>query len=140
MAGPLSKKSYRLSFPQPCQVLRKSGSGAARNLNDPRDEFLGARLRVRREPLSKQPLRVPRDFFFSLTEPENRVGGTGNEMHIDNNGLAACLSCGAPMRFSRTVSLIKEMQIFECKPCRLVITTEHLQQVPELADAKPLVA
>jgi hypothetical protein len=70
---PLSKKSYRLSFPQPCQVLRKSGSGAARNLNDPRDEFLGARLRVRREPLSKQPLRVPRDFFFSLTEPENRA-------------------------------------------------------------------
>jgi len=39
------------------------------------------------------------------------------------------------MRFSRTVSLIKEMRIFECKPCRLVITAEHLQQFPELADA-----
>ena len=61
-------------------------------------------------------------------------------MHIDNKGLAACPSCGAPMRFSRTVSLIKEMRIFECKPCRLVITAEHLQQFPELADAKPLVA
>jgi predicted nucleic acid-binding Zn ribbon protein len=64
-------------------------------------------------------------------------------MHIDNNGLAACPSCGAPMRFSRTISLINdvaEMRIFECKPCRLVITAEHLQRFPELADAKPLVA
>src|SRR5262249_53952865 len=67
---PLSKKSYRLSVPQPCQALRQSGSGAARHLNDPRDEFLGARLRARREPLSKQPLSVPEDIFFSLTEPE----------------------------------------------------------------------
>jgi hypothetical protein len=62
-------------------------------------------------------------------------------MHIDNDGLAACPSCGALMRFSRTVSLINdvaEMRIFECKPCRLVITAEHLLQVPELADGKPL--
>jgi predicted nucleic acid-binding Zn ribbon protein len=64
-------------------------------------------------------------------------------MHIDNDGLAACPSCGAPMRFSRTISLINDaakMRIFECKPCRLVITAEHLLQVPKLADAKPLVA
>jgi hypothetical protein len=60
-------------------------------------------------------------------------------MHIDNNGLAACPSCGAPMRFSRRGEYLN-MRIFECKPCRLVITAEHLQQFPELADAKPLVA
>jgi hypothetical protein len=141
---PLSKKSYRLRVPQPCQVLRRSGSGAARHLNDPRDEFLCAWLRARREPLSEQPLRVPEDILFLLNGTGEsdcyRVGGTGNEMHIDNNGLAACPSCGAPMRFSRAVSLIKEMRIFECKPCRLVITAEHPQQFPELADAKPLVA
>jgi len=64
-------------------------------------------------------------------------------MRIDNDGLAACPSCGAPMRFSRTVSLINdvaEMRIFECKPCRLVITAEHLLQFSESADARPLVA
>src|ERR1700751_4267348 len=60
---PLSKKSYRHCFPRPRQVLRQSGSGAARHLNVPRDGFLGAGLRVRREPLSKQPLRVPGDSF-----------------------------------------------------------------------------
>jgi hypothetical protein len=48
-------------------------------------------------------------------------------MYIDNSGLAACPSCGAPVRFSRT-TLFKEMRIFECKPCHLVITAEHLQQ------------
>jgi hypothetical protein len=64
-------------------------------------------------------------------------------MHIDKNGLAACPSCGAPMRFPRTVPLINdvaEKRIFECKPCRLVITAEHLQQFPEIADGKRLVA
>ena len=88
-------------------------------------------------------------FFFPsmVWNAENRavigLEERGNEMHIDNDGFAACPSCGAPMRFPRTISLINdaaEMRIFECKPCRLVITAEHLLQVPELADAKPLVA
>jgi hypothetical protein len=69
-------------------------------------------------------------------------GGTRTEMdHVDTDRLAACPSCGAPMRFSRTVPAISglpEMQTFECRPCRLAVTAEQVLQFPEFAEAKPL--
>jgi predicted nucleic acid-binding Zn ribbon protein len=55
--------------------------------------------------------------------------------HIENDRLTACPSCGAPMRFLRTVppiSDLPEMQTFECRPCRLAVTAEQLLQFPEL--------
>jgi hypothetical protein len=60
---PLSKKCYRLSFPLPCQLLRQSGSGATRQLNGPRDEFLGARLRV---AALQAAVEVARGYLFLL--------------------------------------------------------------------------
>ena len=41
--------------------------------------------------------------------------------------LAGYPSCGEPMRFARTVlqiSDLSELQIFECKPCGLSITSQ----------------
>jgi hypothetical protein len=63
-------------------------------------------------------------------------------MHIDADGLAACPSCGAPMRFSRTPPIggLPEMQTFECKPCHLAVTAEQVLQFPNFAELKPLSA
>jgi Bacterial regulatory protein, Fis family len=38
-----------------------------------------------------------------------------------------CLSCGRPMRLERTVTQVcrsPELQTFECRPCRLVVSAE----------------
>jgi uncharacterized Zn finger protein len=37
----------------------------------------------------------------------------------------ACPCCGERMQFARTGS--REMQIFECKPCGLMVTVEALR-------------
>jgi hypothetical protein len=58
--------------------------------------------------------------------------------HVDADRLTACPSCGAPMRFLRTVPTtgdLPEMQTFECRPCRLVVTAEQVLQFPELLSA-----
>jgi hypothetical protein len=58
--------------------------------------------------------------------------------HIETDRLTACPSCGAPMRFLRTVATIgclPELQTFECRPCRLAVTAEQVLQFPELLSA-----
>ena len=61
--------------------------------------------------------------------------------HVDTDRLATCPSCGAPMRFLRTVPSaadLREMQTFECRPCRLAITAEEVVlQLPELLSPPP---
>jgi hypothetical protein len=60
--------------------------------------------------------------------------------HVETDRLAACPSCGAPMRFLRTVPAIgglPEMQTFECRPCRLAVTAEQVLQFPELLAPMP---
>lgn len=55
--------------------------------------------------------------------------------HAETDRLTACPSCGAPMRFLRTVPPLcglPELQTFECKPCGLAVTAEQLLQLPEL--------
>jgi len=64
----------------------------------------------------------------------------GSEMdHVDIDRFIACPSCGAPMRFLRTIPAgrnFREMQTFECRPCRLAVTAEQLMiQFPELLSA-----
>ena len=61
--------------------------------------------------------------------------------HIDTDRLAVCPSCGAPMRFSRTMPPIAgllEMQTFECAPCQLAVTAEQVLQFAEFAELKPV--
>jgi hypothetical protein len=53
--------------------------------------------------------------------------------HVETDRLAACPSCGAPLRFVRTVPTISglsEMQTFECRVCRLAVTAEQVLQYP----------
>jgi hypothetical protein len=55
--------------------------------------------------------------------------------HAETDYLTACPSCGAPMRFLRTVPPLDglpELQTFECKPCGLAVTAEQVLQFPEL--------
>ena len=46
----------------------------------------------------------------------------------EQNECVACPCCGEPMWFTRTASVsnanLSETQIFECKPCGLVVTAE----------------
>jgi hypothetical protein len=62
--------------------------------------------------------------------------------HLDTDCFTACPSCGAPMRFLRTVPPagdLREMQTFECRPCQLAITAEQvLLQFPELGSTLPV--
>ncbi len=59
--------------------------------------------------------------------------------HPETDRFIACPSCGARMRFLRTLPSngnFREMQTFECRPCRLVVTAEQvLLQFPELLSA-----
>jgi len=60
--------------------------------------------------------------------------------HVETDRLTVCPSCGAPMRFLRTVPTagdLPEMQTFECRPCRLAITAEQVLQFPELLSPLP---
>jgi hypothetical protein len=68
-------------------------------------------------------------------------GGTRTVMnHVETDRLTACPSCGAPMRLLRTVPTISglsEMQTFECRVCRLAVSTEQVLQYPELLAPVP---
>jgi hypothetical protein len=55
--------------------------------------------------------------------------------HAETDCLTACPSCGAPMRFLRTLPPfggLSELQTFECRPCRLAVTAEQVLHYPEL--------
>jgi transposase-like protein len=58
-----------------------------------------------------------------------------NVDHAATDCLTACPSCGAPMRFLRTVPRLRglpELQTFECRPCGLAVTAEQVLQFPKL--------
>ena len=58
-----------------------------------------------------------------------------NMDHVDTDRLTACPSCGAPMRFLRTVPPfggLPELQTFACRPCGLAVSAEQVLQLPEL--------
>jgi hypothetical protein len=60
--------------------------------------------------------------------------------HVETDRLTACPSCGEPMRFLRIVPPtgdLREMQTFECRPCRLAVTAEQVLQCPELLSPLP---
>ena len=54
---------------------------------------------------------------------------------ISTDQLVTCPSCGEPMRFARTVPKVgelPEMQTFECRLCRLAVTTEQVRGIMEM--------
>jgi len=59
--------------------------------------------------------------------------------HAETDRFLSCPSCGAAMRFLQTKRLdrvFRELQTFECRPCRLTVTAEQvLLQFPELLSA-----
>jgi hypothetical protein len=60
--------------------------------------------------------------------------------HAETDRFLSCPSCGAAMRFLQTTrsnrSGFRELQTFECRPCRLTVTAEQvLLQFPELLSA-----
>src|SRR5271169_2102771 len=61
-----------------------------------------------------------------------RRAGGGLDMRVDTictDQLALCPTCGEPMRFAPAFSKFgaeNAQQIFECKLCRLAVTTEEI--------------
>jgi hypothetical protein len=81
-------------------------------------------------PILNESLRISLIYF----------GRDGTEMdHAETDCLIGCPSCGEAMRFLQTPRpnrIFCELQTFECRPCRLTVTTEQvLLQFPELLSA-----
>jgi hypothetical protein len=79
------------------------------------------------------PLRVLTK--HSESDCYHRSGDEENLDHAETDYLTACPSCGAPMRFLRTVPPLDglpELQTFACKPCGLAVTAEQVLRFPEL--------
>ena len=66
---------------------------------------------------------------------DGKVGGLMHHEHIFHPA-PLCPSCGAAMRFVRSTAKIgelPELQAFECRACRVLITEAHEPKVLEMA-------